>query len=310
MVGQVFLYLIIGKAEKQARALPQFIRSLSYNFRKFRLRFSETSAFPLCYDTATADEEPRQQKEAAPMSTIQNSFQRVEQKYLLTGEQYGALRRGMAPYVKPDVYSHYTICSIYCDTEDFAIVRNSLDKPVYKEKLRLRSYGVPGSRDTAFVELKKKFDGVVYKRRVTVTAAQAAECVCTGRLRRDDQISREINWFLHSWQPAPAAYIGYDREAWSGIEDNDLRITVDTNLRARDWDLDLRAGDFGELILPSECILMELKFTGGAPMWLARLLSENGVRHASFSKYGTYYKVLMGQAPTYGNYWQEVRHYA
>ena len=223
------------------------------------------------------------------MSTIQNSFQRVEQKYLLTGEQYGALRRGMAPYVKPDVYSHYTICSIYCDTEDFAIVRNSLDKPVYKEKLRLRSYGVPGSRDTAFVELKKKFDGVVYKRRVTVTAAQAAD---------------------HSWQPAPAAYIGYDREAWSGIEDNDLRITFDTNLRARDWDLDLRAGDFGELILPSECILMELKFTGGAPMWLARLLSENGVRHASFSKYGTYYKVLMGQAPTYGNYWQEVRHYA
>ena len=87
------------------------------------------------------------------MSTIQNSFQRVEQKYLLTGEQYGALRRGMAPYVKPDVYSHYTICSIYCDTEDFAIVRNSLDKPVYKEKLRLRSYGVPGSRDTAFVAL-------------------------------------------------------------------------------------------------------------------------------------------------------------
>ena len=151
------------------------------------------------------------------MSTIQNSFQRVEQKYLLTGEQYGALRRGMAPYVKPDVYSHYTICSIYCDTEDFAIVRNSLDKPVYKEKLRLRSYGVPGSRDTAFVELKKKFDGVVYKRRVTVTAAQAAECVCTGRLRRDDQISREINWFLHTWKPGPAAFIGYDREAWSGI---------------------------------------------------------------------------------------------
>ncbi len=244
------------------------------------------------------------------MNIIQNSFQRVEQKYLLTGEQYEALRRGMAPYVRPDVYSHYTICSIYCDTPDFAIVRNSLDKPVYKEKLRLRSYGVPGSRDTAFVELKKKFDGVVYKRRVTVNAAQAAECVCTGRLRRDDQISREINWFLHSRQPRPAAYIGYDREAWSGIGYPELRITFDTNLRARNWDLDLRAGDFGELILPWEIILMELKFTGGAPMWLARLLSENRVRPASFSKYGTYYKALMGQAPTYGNYWQEVRHYA
>lgn len=244
------------------------------------------------------------------MSTIQNSFQRVELKYLLTPEQYRALRRGMEPYVRPDIYSHYTICSIYCDTEDFSIVRASLEKPVYKEKLRLRSYGVPGSRDTAFVELKKKYDGVVYKRRVTVTAAQAAEAVWTGKLRQSDQICREINWFLHVWQPQPAAYIGYDREAWSGRDDPELRITFDTNLRGRNWDLDLRAGDFGELLLPQDSILMELKFTGGAPLWLARLLSDNGIRPASFSKYGSYYKALMGQAPTYGNYWPEVKHYA
>ena len=244
------------------------------------------------------------------MSAIQNSFQRVEVKYLLTPAQYGAIRRGMEPYVRPDVYSRYTISSIYCDTEDFALVRASLEKPVYKEKLRLRSYGVPGSRDTAFVELKKKYDGVVYKRRVTVNAAEAAACVCIGKLRRDDQISREINWFLHVWQPKPAAFIGYDREAWSGREDDELRITFDTNLRGRCWDLDLRSGSFGELILPSDSILMELKFTGGAPLWLSHLLSENGVYPTSFSKYGTYYKSLMGQVPTYGSYWQEVKHYA
>lgn len=244
------------------------------------------------------------------MSTIQNSFQRVEVKYLLTPKQYKAIRHGMEPYVKPDVYSHYTICSIYCDTEDFALVRTSLDKPVYKEKLRLRSYGVPGSRGTAFVELKKKYDGVVYKRRVTVNAAQAAGCVSRGRLDRDDQISREINWFLHVWQPQPAAYIGYDREAWAGIDDPDLRITFDTNLRGRNCDLDLRAGDYGKLILPRDSILMELKFTGGAPLWLSHLLSENEVYPTSFSKYGTFYKTLMGAAPTYGSFWQEVKHYA
>ena len=244
------------------------------------------------------------------MGQIQNSFRRVEVKYLLTRRQYLAIRRGMAAHVRPDVYSHYTICSIYCDTEDFSIVRASLDKPVYKEKLRLRSYGVPGSRDRAFVELKKKYDGVVYKRRVTVSAAEAAGCVDTGKLARDDQISREINWFLHVWQPQPAVYIGYDREAWAGIEDEELRITFDTNLRGRNWDLDLRAGDFGELILPRDTILMELKFPGGAPMWLARLLSENGVYPVSFSKYGTYYKALTGRAPVYGNYWPEVKHYA
>ena len=244
------------------------------------------------------------------MSSFQNSFQRVEVKYLLTPEQYSAIRRGMEPYVKPDVYSHYTICSIYCDTADYSLVRASLDKPVYKEKLRLRSYGVPGSRDTAFVELKKKYDGVVYKRRVTVNAAQAADCISVGKLRRDDQISREINWFLHVWQPMPAAFIGYDREAWAGTEEPELRITFDTNLRGRSEDLDLRAGDYGRLILPRETILMELKFTGGAPLWLSHLLSENGVFSASFSKYGTYYMALMGQAPTYGSYWQEVKHYA
>jgi len=244
------------------------------------------------------------------MSGFQSSFQRVEVKYLLTPEQYYAIRRGMKPFVKPDVYSHYTICSIYCDTADYSLVRASLDKPAYKEKLRLRSYGVPGSRDTSFVELKKKYDGVVYKRRVTVNAAQAADCVSAGRLSRDDQISREINWFLHVWQPIPAAYIGYDREAWAGTEDPELRITFDTNLRGRSRDLDLRAGDYGSLILPRDTILMELKFTGGAPLWLSHLLSENGIFPASFSKYGTYYKTLMGQAPTYGSFWQEVKHYA
>ena len=244
------------------------------------------------------------------MSAIQNSFQRVEVKYLLTISQYLALRRGMAAYVKPDVYSRYTICSIYCDTEDFSLVRTSLEKPVYKEKLRLRSYGVPGGRDTAFVELKKKYDGVVYKRRVTVNAAEAAKSVSRGKLLGDDQISREINWFLHVWKPQPAVFIGYDREAWAGVEDPELRITFDTNLRGRSWDLDLRAGDFGELILPRESILMELKFTGGAPLWLSHLLSENGIYPTSFSKYGSYYKSLLGEAPVYGNYWPEVKRYA
>ena len=244
------------------------------------------------------------------MDGIQNSFQRVEAKYLLTPRQYDSLRRGMEGHVRPDVYSHYTICSIYCDTADYSLIRASLDKPIYKEKLRLRSYGVPGSRDAAFVEIKKKYDGVVYKRRVTVTAAEAALAVQRGRLNGNDQISREINWFLYKWQPRPAVYIGYDREAWAGIEDSALRITFDTCLRARCRDLDLRAGDYGELLLPEDNILMELKFDGGAPLWLTRLLSENAIFPTSFSKYGTYYKHLMGLSPVYGTYRPEVKRYA
>ena len=169
---------------------------------------------------------------------------------------------------------------------------------------------MPCSQDAAFVELKKKYDGVVYKRRITVNASEAEKCVRAGRVLRSDQISREINWFLQCWKPKPAAYIGYDREAWAGIDDSELRITFDTNLRGRDWDLDLRAGDYGDLFLPPDRVLMEVKLAGGAPLWLAHLLSENRIFPASFSKYGTYYKHMMGKAPVYGYYMPEVKRYA
>ena len=244
------------------------------------------------------------------MSEIQSCFKRVEKKYLLTYDQYQAMRKGMERYVKPDAYSHYTICNVYYDTDDFQLIRTSLEKPVYKEKLRVRSYGVPTSRDKVFVELKKKYDGVVYKRRITLGAGEAARYLDGGGLRQPSQISREIDWFMRSYQPKPRVFIGYDREAYAGRENPDLRITFDTNLRGRSWDVDLRMGDYGELILPRETILMELKIPGSAPLWLAHLLSENEIFSTSFSKYGMYYKHLIGAAPIYGNYIQEVRSYA
>ena len=151
---------------------------------------------------------------------------------------------------------------------------------------------------------------MVYKRRITTNASEAEKSVRAGKLTRCDQISREINWFLQSWQPEPAAYIGYDREAWAGTDDEELRITFDTCLRGRNRDLDLRAGDYGELFLPPDSVLMEIKLAGGAPLWLARLLSENRIFPTSFSKYGTYYKHLMGRAPVYGFYRPEVKRYA
>ena len=244
------------------------------------------------------------------MQEVQSCFQRVETKYLLTQAQAEAMRRGMQGRVLPDEYSRYTICNIYYDTEDYFLIRTSLEKPVYKEKLRLRSYGVPDSRKPVFVELKKKYDGVVYKRRITTNVSEAEKSVRAGKLTRCDQISREINWFLQSWQPEPAAYIGYDREAWAGTDDEELRITFDTCLRGRNRDIDLRAGDYGELFLPPDSVLMEIKLAGGAPLWLARLLSENRIFPTSFSKYGTYYKHLMGRAPVYGFYRPEVKRYA
>lgn len=222
---------------------------------------------------------------------VQSCFRRVEKKYLLTPWQYEAIRSGMLPYMTADRYSNYTICNLYYDTADYELIRASLEKPVYKEKLRLRSYGTPGDHDTVFVELKKKYDGVVYKRRVVMEARAAHQYVDHGIIpANEEQIHREIDWFLHVYHPEPRVFIGYEREAYAGTDQPDLRITFDTNLRWRTERLDLRQGQDGALLLPPEQILMEIKIPGAAPVWLARLLSETGAYPASFSKYGTYYK--------------------
>ncbi|MBE7004757.1 MAG: polyphosphate polymerase domain-containing protein [Ruminococcaceae bacterium] len=224
------------------------------------------------------------------MSEIQSCFQRYEKKYMLTPEQYRAMLLGMAFTMRPDKHPRYTIGNVYYDTADYALIRASLEKPMYKEKLRVRSYGVPGDDGLAFVELKKKFDGVVYKRRVTTTAAQAADWLRGGRPPKESQISREIDWFLRFYHPAPAVYIAYDREAYAGVDNSELRITFDTALRWRDVDVDLRNGGGCKPILRDDQILMEIKIPGAAPLWLARLLSENRIVSTSFSKYGAYYR--------------------
>ena len=231
------------------------------------------------------------------MSEIQSCFQRYEKKYILTWKQYQAMRAGMAPYMKADRFSNYTICNIYYDTPDYRLIRASLEKPVYKEKLRMRSYGAVTGADNVFVELKKKYDGVVYKRRVTMKPADAVRWLRSGRPADGGQIHREIDWFMQTYRPEPKVFIGYDREAYAGIENSELRITFDTRLRWRDTEIDLRCGDHGALLLPEASVLMEVKIPGAAPLWLARLLSENDIFSTSFSKYGAYYKqVVMGGA--------------
>lgn len=222
---------------------------------------------------------------------VQRCFQRYEKKYLLRAEQYAAVLDGMQGRVRPDEFGRYTICSIYYDTDNFQLIRASLEKPVYKEKLRLRSYGVPGDHDKVFVELKKKFDGVVYKRRTVMEAERAAAYVNEGAVpEREDQICREIDWFVQRYAPRPKVFIAYDRTAFAGVETPELRVTFDTGLRWRDTQLDLRAGDQGAPLLSADQILMEVKLPGAAPLWLAHLLSRCGVYPTSFSKYGTCYR--------------------
>ena len=207
---------------------------------------------------------------------IQSCFERYEKKYMLTPAQLRVMLTGMKAHMVPDQYGKYTICNIYYDTPDWRLIRASLEKPVYKEKLRVRSYGVAAPEGKVFVEIKKKFDGVVYKRRIT-TGIQNVEPFLSGELPSENfgQIGREIGYFQSFYQTVPKVFIGYDRLAFAGIDDPQLRITFDTNLRWRDTDVDLRLGDHGAPIaLPCGDVLMEVKIPGTCPLWLSHRLSH------------------------------------
>ena len=219
------------------------------------------------------------------------TFKRYEKKYLLSAAKFDRLWERMREHLVPDRFFQSTVCSIYYDSDDFSLIRHSLERPVYKEKLRLRSYGVPGPEGEVFVELKKKFRGVVYKRRVQLGAVEA-EAYLAGRSHPagDGQILREIDFFLQTHPVSPKVFIACEREAWVDRDEPELRFTFDRNLRWRDTDLSLTAGSAGEPLLKQGEVLMEIKIPEAAPLWLAHLLSELEVFPTSFSKYGTCYR--------------------
>ena len=219
---------------------------------------------------------------------FQNCFERYEKKYCLSTAQQRFLLEAMKPYMRPDEYGAYTICSIYYDTRDWRLIRSSIEKPIYKEKLRVRSYGVPEEDSPVFVELKKKYDGVVYKRRIALPIREI-DGFLNGPDGGGSQIGREIRYFQSFYRTEPKIFIGYDRLAFAGTDDPRLRITFDTNLRWRDTDLDLRLGDRGAPIALPGDTLMEIKIPGACPLWISRLLSEVRAFPTSFSKYGACY---------------------
>lgn len=225
------------------------------------------------------------------MGETKLTFKRYEKKYLLSAEKFEKLWQRMEQYIEPDDFFESTVCSIYYDDNEYSLIRHSIEKPVYKEKLRVRSYNVPGADGRVFVELKKKFKGIVYKRRVSMTA-QEAENYLSGKTAApvDSQMTREIDWFMHENHPVPKVFIACDRLAYRAKDNRELRITFDRNIRWRENDLHLTSGSFGEPLLEDGQVLMEIKIPGAAPMWLAGMLSELEIFPQGYSKYGNCYK--------------------
>lgn len=226
------------------------------------------------------------------------TFERREIKYRITAAQRAALEAAVGTRMSPDEHGDSTICNIYYDTPDYRLIRASLEKPAYKEKLRLRSYGVAAPGGEVFLELKKKYKGIVYKRRITLPEDIAGEFIA-GRapLGEHGQIGREIEYFAAFYAPLlPAVHLSYERRAWFSREEPDLRITFDKNIRFRREDVSLTLPAGGQRILPESESLLEIKTAQSLPLWLAAQLDALGIFRSAFSKYGEAYKAILIEA--------------
>jgi hypothetical protein len=238
------------------------------------------------------------------MTVAIETFKRYENKYLLDTRTMNQLQSQLAAHMELDCFNQngqtYSISNIYFDTPDSYLIRNSLQKPSYKEKLRLRSYGVPGLETKVFLEIKKKYRGIVNKRRSSIKLADAYTFVADGKMPDEQpyhnrQVLREIAYILQTYELQPRLYLAYNRMAYFHCQDKNLRISFDTNILSRRTDLRLEAGDWGEQLLEPGQWLMEIKVADNLPFWLARLLSDLEIRPVSFSKYGSEYIHWLGE---------------
>lgn len=216
-------------------------------------------------------------------------FQRVEKKYQLTPEQYNAFLHAIQTRIQQDEYGLHTIHNIYYDTPYYDLIRDSIEKPKYKEKFRVRGYGRITDDSPVFLEIKKKYSGVVYKRRTFLPMSRTRLFLETGLLpENSNQIMQEIAYFMQFHHPEPKVYLAYDRVAYVGTDIPELRITIDRNIRSRyhrlelDYDKDCH-------ILNNQIYLMEIKVPAAYPLWLADILCNLQIYPISFSKYGAVY---------------------
>ena len=224
----------------------------------------------------------------------QEVFRRVETKYVLTPSEFQNLLKAIAPFIKKDRYFKSTNCSVYYDTDARYLAIHSLEKPLYKEKIRIRSYNIPKSlSDPIFIEIKKKYNGIGNKRRITTTLRDFYEYEKTGELKTDNpQIKAELDHCFNFYNLKPALYVAYDRLSFAGRNDENFRRTFDQNVRSRETDLKLELGDEGKKYFENGEIVMEVKVLDAYPLWFTRALSNLKIYPASFSKYGRIYEKI------------------
>ena len=232
-------------------------------------------------------------------------FNRDEKKYMMNEKTYNQLLLRLDDYMELDAYNvgqeFYSISNIYYDTIDDTLIRNSIEKPVYREKLRMRSYGIPSIEDQVYIEIKKKYNGKVNKRRTAIKLAEAYDYFNNdiypdlNQNQINKQVFNEIDYFKNFYNVVPKVHISYDRRAYFEKNDGNFRLTFDTNIKARRENIKLEAGNDGERLLEDGKFLMEVKISNAAPIWFTKLMSELNIYPTSFSKYASEYKSYLNK---------------
>ena len=219
----------------------------------------------------------------------ENVFERIEKKYLLTETQYQKLFLNISEYIEKNKYFETTVCNIYFDNDQEELINTSIDKPIYKHKVRLRSYGIPKQNDDVFLEIKSKFKKIGNKRRIKMKLSDFNKYI-RKNIFNNNQIMREIDYLFKFYKLKPFYFIAYDRKSYSEKNNENLRITIDTNLRSRSDKLKLEYGDKGKMYFKEKIYIMEIKTLGAMPLWLVKNLSALEIYPVSFSKFGSIYK--------------------
>ena len=221
-------------------------------------------------------------------------FRRVESKYIITQEQYLILKEIMESKMIEDEHGKSTICNIYFDTNQFDLIRHSITKPVYKDKVRLRSYNIPNMNSKVYLEIKRKYAGVVSKRRIEMQLNEFYKYINNkNSFANGNQVKKELFYYFQFYNLIETMYVSYYRIAYYDKDNRDFRITFDSNIVARNYDLELEKGIYGNNILNKDNYIMEIKTLGTIPMWLVKILNDFRICPCGFSKYGKAYTQLI-----------------
>lgn len=201
-------------------------------------------------------------------------FRRVEKKYIITKEQYTMVKENIKDKMIEDEHGKSTICNLYLDTEQFELIRHSITKPIYKDKVRLRSYNIPTNNTNVYLEIKRKYDGVVSKRRIEMNLNEFYEYLNHKNKIEEEQVKKELDYYFYHYNLKPSMFLSYYRRAYYDKEDIDFRLTFDSDILARNYDLELKKGVYGKYILEKDKYIMEIKTLGAIPIWFVKILDE------------------------------------